>query len=283
MNNTVLRQFVVLLRREMWESNRLFIASPAVLAGLLLVILLWIFLEVPVEIKAEAITQLGSYLQGVSPFQLMPILMISAIPFMVVLYSCALIYLVNALYHDRKDSSVLFWQSMPVSNLATVLSKVVTVSFLAPLFTAAASGLLILFTVVVIAVLSASHDVVIAPFWSLLGTGLYSTLLVYLTAVLGALWLFPTIGWILLFSAYVRSLPFLWTFGAFILLLLLEDFVFGTQFLGNWVQSRTSNYNYIIFDLQDFFQRLFSYDMLIGIAFGSLLIAGAVFMRRFTD
>lgn len=283
MTNVMIRQFQTLLKREMWECNRLFVASPAVLTGLLLIAGLWLVLQLPVEMKTASLQQLGSYLQGVSPFQVLPVFMVTAIPFVIVLYICSLIYLVNALYHDRRDSSVLFWQSMPVSNLATVLSKVVTVSVVAPLFTALASGVLILFAVVTIAVLGASYEVAVADFFTLLSAGLYSILLVYLTSVLGALWLFPTIGWILLFSAYVRSLPFLWTIGAFVLLLFLEDFIFGTQFLGSWVQSRTSNYNYIIFSVSDFFQRLFTYDMLLGIALGSLLIAGAVNMRRFTD
>ncbi|MCA9016587.1 MAG: hypothetical protein KDA77_14745, partial [Planctomycetaceae bacterium] len=256
---------------------------PVVLAGLILVAMLWALLQIPEPMKRQAIQQMETYLQGVSPFQVMPVFMAPAIPFVIVLYVCAVIYLVNALYHDRRDSSILFWQSMPVSNLATVLSKVVTVCFLAPLFAALACGVLILFSVTAISVLAASYDSVIAGFWSLLGAGLYSILLVYLTSVLGALWLFPTIGWILLFSAYVKSLPYLWTFGAFILLLFMEDLVFGTQFLANWVESRTSNYNYIVFSVGDFFQRLLSYDMLIGVAFGAVLLVGAVNMRRFAD
>ncbi len=255
----------MLLRREMWESRHLFVASPLVLAGLMLIGMLWALLQVPEEMKAGA-TELGSLLQSVEPHRLF---MTAAIPFVVVLYICALIYLVNALYNDRRDASILFWQTMPVSNLATVLSKVVTVGFVAPVFATAASGVLILFSIVAVSMLGVSYDTEVASLGTLVTAGLYSILLIYLTSVLGALWLFPTIGWILLFSAYVRSLPYLWIFGAFILLLFLEEFIFGTQFLGNWVQSRTNNYSYIVGSLGDFFQRLFSYDMLVGIAFGS--------------
>jgi ABC-2 type transport system permease protein len=267
----------------MWESNKLFVASPMVLSGLLLVVLLWVVVQVPAEVKAEGISSLAALLDGASPFAVMIPFMPLAIPFVVVLYLCSLIYLVNALYHDRKDGSILFWQSMPVSNLETVLSKIVTVSFVAPLITAAASGVLILFVVLALSVLGASYDVESIGFWTLLTAGLYSVLLIYLTAVLAALWLFPTTGWILLFSAYARSLPFLWALGGFILLLFLEDFIFGSQFLGNWLQSRAGGQNYIIFSVADFFQRLFSYDLLIGVLLGSLLVTGAVYMRRFAD
>lgn len=283
MNNTMLNRFLILLKREMWESNKLFIASPMVLSGLLLVVLFWVVVQIPADVKAEGVSNLGALLDGASPFAVIIPFMPLAIPFVIVLYVCSLIYLVNALYNDRKDGSILFWQSMPVSNLETVLSKIVTVSLVAPLITAAASGVLILFVVLALSVLGVSYGVESVGFWTLLYAGLYSVMLIYLTAVLAALWLFPTTGWILLFSAYARSLPLLWALGGFILLLLLEDIIFGSQFLGNWLQSRAGGQNYIIFSVTDFFQRLFSYDLLIGVFLGSLLVTGAVYMRRFTD
>jgi len=283
MNNSIANRFLILLKREMWESNKLFIASPAVLSGLLLVILLWVLMQIPSEIKAEGVSSLGAMIDGSSPFDIVFPFMPLAIPFVVVLYICSIIYLVNALYHDRKEGSVLFWQSMPVSNIETVLSKIVTVSFVAPLITAAASGVLILFVVLTVTVLGASYGVESIGFWTLLVAGMYSVILIYLTSVLAALLLFPTTGWILLFSAYARSLPFLWAIGGFILLLFLEDFIFDSQFLGNWLQSRTGSFDYIVLNIGDFFQRLFSYDLLIGVLLGSLLVTGAVYMRRYTD
>ena len=202
---------------------------------------------------------------------------------MIVLYLCTLIYLINALYQDRKDSSILFWQSMPVSNLSTVLSKIVTVCFIAPLFVVAAIAVLLVVVIILLLVLSASYGVEVMAFSQMVIAALYCLLLVYLTAILAAIWLFPTAGWFLLFSAFSRNLPFLWAIGTFILLLFLEDIIFGTQFLGNWLDSRTNNYNYIVIEAGDFVQRLFTYDMLFGVALGSLLITGAVYMRRFAD
>ena len=283
MNSSVMQRYVVLLKREMWESNKLFIASPVVLSVLLLVATLWTVAQIPGDVKAEGIVGLGALLDGTSPSQIVAPLMVAAIPFVLVLYICSVIYLLNALYHDRKDGSILFWQSMPVSNLETVIAKIVTVSFIAPAITAAASGILILVVVLATSIIGAQYNVEAVSFWTLLMTGLYSIILIYLTSVLAALWLFPTIGWILLFSAYARSLPLLWAIGGFVLLLFLEDLVFGSQFLGNWLQSRVGNYDYIVFSISDFFRKLFSYDLLIGILFGGLLTTGAVYMRRYAD
>ncbi len=283
MNKISWNRFPVLLKREMWESKKLFIASPMVLSLLLLIVLLWVFIQIPADIKEEVISNMDALLDGASTLALVVPFMPLAIPFMIVLYFCSFIYLVNALYYDRKDGSILFWQSMPVSNLETVLSKIVTVSVVAPLITAAASGVLTLFIVLALSVLAVSFNAEALGFLTLLSAGLYSVLLVYLTAVLAALWLFPAIGWILLFSAYARSLPLLWALGGFISLLFLEDFIFGSQFLGNWLQSRAGGQNYIIFSVSDFIDRLFSYDLLIGLILGGLLVTGAAYMRRFND
>ena len=283
MDSRELRSFLILVKRELWESRNLFIASPLVLAGLLTVGLVWALLQVPSDLLSETATQLGSSLEGLPATNLAPFFMPVAIPFVMVLFVCSLIYLINALYQDRKDSSILFWQSMPVSNMKTVLSKVFVVCFMAPLFVAGAIALLVIVAMLTLSLLGVSYGITIVGFGAMLLAGIYSVLLVYLTAVLAALWLFPTVGWVLLFSAYARGLPFLWAIGSFILLLFLEDLVFGTQFLGNWVESRSNNYNYIIFQISDFFNRLFSYDMLFGIALGALLITGSVYMRRYTD
>jgi hypothetical protein len=254
-----------------------------VLTSLLLVAMIWALLRFSNDTIAEGVAELGRTIQGTPVTSLAPLLMPVAIPFIAVLYVCTLIYLVNALYQDRKDSSILFWQSMPVSNLSTVLSKVATVCFIAPVFVTAAVFVLLIFSIVVIAVYGVSSGVGITGLGTIFIAGLYGLILVYLTGVLAALWLYPTIGWLLLFSAYARGLPFLWAIGGFLMLLLIEDLIFNTQFLINWLQSRTTNYNYIVFTAGDFFRRLFSYDMLFGIALGALLTTGAVYMRRLSD
>jgi ABC-2 type transport system permease protein len=283
MNERSLAAFLILIRREMWESKNLFIAAPLVLTILTLVVLLWTSLQLPADTMTDVLGQLAAATNGLGATTVAPFLMAIAIPFMIVLYICTLIYLINSLYQDRKDSSILFWQSMPVSNFSTVMSKIVTVCFIAPLFVVAAIGVLLAVLIILLLVLSANYDVQVMAFSQMIVAALYCLLLVYLTAVLAALWLFPTAGWFLLFSAFSKNLPFLWAIGVFILLLFVEDIIFGTQFLGNWLDSRTNNYNYIIIEASDFVQRLFTYDMLFGIALGSLLILGAVYMRRYAD
>jgi len=111
-----------------------------------------------------------------------------------------------------------------------------------------------------------------------------SVVLIYISAVVTGLWLLPFVGWLLLFSAFSKKTPLLWAGGVFILVGFLEDFIFGTQFLADQGKLRTLDpRQYLIFDFQNVIEKVFNYDTLFGIVVGSILIAGAVFMRRFTD
>ncbi len=284
MDKILLRQFYALLRREVLEHRNLFLGAPAVVAFLILLATIWAANQIPNDQLVLGLEYLAMLFDGLSPFDMASFFMILSIPFMLTLYVCCLVYLINTLYQDRKEMSVLFWQSMPVSNLNTVLSKVVTVVIVAPLFYVAVIFGLYLIAMIWLTVLGYSNDVDLAGLGWLFLAALASLLLIYASTFVATLWLLPTIGWILLFSAFARKTPLLWAGGVFILVGFLEDFAFGTQYLANWVESRAANLNqYLILDFQNVLGRLFNYDMLFGVILGSILIAGAVYMRRFTD
>jgi ABC-2 type transport system permease protein len=282
-NSLLPAQFVALLRREVLENRALFIAAPAVLALVLSVFALWAISMAPGEQLAAGVEYLSIMFDGLSPGEMAPMFLMPAIPFIMMLYACVLIYLLNALYQDRKDLSVYFWQSMPVSNLGTVLSKVVTVIAVVPAFYVAILFVVYLLAVTALSLLGLSYDVEVAGLGYMFMAAVVSLLLFYVSAFLAALWLLPTIGWLLLFSAFAKRTPVMWALGVFILLGLVEDLIFGTQFLGNWVESRSNFRQYIVLDFPMAMDRLFSYDMLFGLVVGAILITGAVYMRRFVD
>lgn len=275
--------FVALLRREVLENRNLFIWAPAVLALILFVFAAWMLSIAPEEELAAGIEYLAIAFDGLSPIDMAPLFMVPAIPFMLTLYLCALIYLLNSLYQDRKDMSVLFWQSMPVSNAQTVLSKIVTVGLVAPLFYVAILLVFYLIGVLWLALLGMGYEAQLAGLGYMFMASVVSLALVYLSALVTTLWLLPTVGWVLLFSAFAKRTPILWAAGVFFLIGFLEDFVFGSQYLANWVESRSNPGQYIIYQFSGVADRLFSYDMLFGVLVGSILVTGAIFMRRFID
>lgn len=119
-------------------------------------------------------------------------------------------YFLGCLYDERKDRSVLFWKSLPISDRDTVLSKLVTGLVVAPLI-AAALGLLTMIGFGLIASLFIGINGAnpFTLYWSQLDP------LVLLGSMLSwipiyALWALPTAGWLMLCSAWAKKVPFLW-------------------------------------------------------------------------
>lgn len=118
-------------------------------------------------------------------------------------------YLLGSLYDDRRDRSLLFWRSLPISDVQMVLSKLAWALLLAPLLALAigiATGLLHWLVAVMSlqlsglpgsGVITASHSL------QLIGQCL-------LMLPVQALWSLPTVGWLMLCSAGARRVPFLW-------------------------------------------------------------------------
>lgn len=283
MFNFRIMQFYALLKREVLEHMTMFLFAPLVLAAVILLAVIWVMNLLTDDDLAVIIEYAATLFNGLSPTEMAPIFMLLAIPFLVVLLVCTLAFLLNTLFQDRKDASVLFWQSMPVSNLQTVLSKIVAIVAIAPALYMGVLLSLYLILVVWLSLLGASYDVEIAGLGYMFMAAAVSLMLVYLSAIVAGLWLLPTLGWLLLFSSYATRAPAMWALGVFFALLFLEDFIFGSQFLVNWIESRSNPAQYVIFSFSDIFDRLFNYDMLFGVLVGSILISGAVVMRRYTD
>jgi len=283
MTNFRIMQFYALLKREVLEHTTMFLFAPLVLAAVILLAVTWVMNLLTGDDLAMLIEYAATLFDGLSPLQMAPIFMIVSLPFLIVLLFCTLAYLLNTLFQDRKDASVLFWHSMPVSNLQTVLSKIFAIVAVAPAIYMGVLFSLYLIFVVWLSMLGASYDVEIAGLGYMFLAAVASLILVYLSAVVAGLWLLPTMGWLLLFSSYATRAPAMWALGVFFALLFLEDFVFGSQFLVNWIESRSNPAQYVIFSFSDVIDRLFNYDMLFGVMVGSILISGAVIMRRYTD
>lgn len=119
-------------------------------------------------------------------------------------------YLLSALYDERRDRSILFWKSLPVSDRDTVLAKVATAIVLAPVIA------------MVIALVAYFALLIMLSLFALLHGGNPITLLwlpanpllmlvkLIIALPLNALWALPTVGWLLLCSAAARTAPFLW-------------------------------------------------------------------------
>ena len=135
------------------------------------------------------------------------------VPLLLALGFVLFFYCAGALNDERRDRSILFWKSLPLSDEATVLSKAATALVVAPLITigvATATSLVIL----LLGALFVTINGVNLFGLLLLNPGLYLTPLQLLALLpIYALWALPTVGWVLMVSSWARSKVFLWAVG----------------------------------------------------------------------
>lgn len=129
---------------------------------------------------------------------------------MLVLGFVVFFYCLGALYDERKDRSVLFWKSLPVSDRDTVLSKVISALVVAPVVALAVGIACMIAFLLILSVFVLIHHG--NPFTLLWAPGnLLSSIGVFIAAIpVYALWALPCVGWLLLCSAWAKSKPFLW-------------------------------------------------------------------------
>ena len=128
-----LQRFGALLGKELREHRNLFVITPLVFALLLLLVgYLIVTLAIPAPAEAIILEKAGSLMANLSVRSAVIFPVLLSIPFAPALLLTTIIYLTVCLYQDRKDRSFLFWQSMPVPDWQTVLSRAVTAIFVIP-------------------------------------------------------------------------------------------------------------------------------------------------------
>jgi ABC-2 type transport system permease protein len=222
-------------------------------------------------------------------------------------------YCLGSLYDERKDRSVLFWKSLPVSDRDTVLSKAASALLVAPVLAVAASIACMFAFMVLISLFVLLHNG--NPVELLWGPGspLANAGLMLAAIPVYALWALPTVGWLLLCSAWSRSKPFLWAImlpvfaGIFISWFdVMNAFelnsgwfwrnvvarLLGGVFPGTWIDA--ANTNGLRFEhpgdmighmdaLQAMYSVFATPQLWIGVVAGIAMIAGAIRLRRWRD
>lgn len=212
--------------------------------------------------------------------------------FQLALLLSVLFYLSGALHDDRKDHSVLFWKSMPVSDAETVISKLLMALFVAPAVAVVAMflGQLAFFIIATFLAWGAgvsAWDTLWAP------SGLLSGLAILIAGyMLQALWALPLYGWILMVSAFASRAPLLWVILVPVLIYIVERVVFGVTFIGRFFYDhlRGRGLPQGFADEQDATQTwessqalvafLTSVDLWIGVVIGFAFVVGAIVLRR---
>jgi ABC-2 type transport system permease protein len=277
-----------LIRREFWE-NRAIWMIPAVFGALL------IFAALFGQVSIPKLASQAEMHQAAQAFQV-----IEGAMFYVVMSVYATWYLLDCLYADRKDRSILFWKSLPISDAKTVLSKLLVGMILIPLVYFAAADATALITAFILSI--RARAAIGSALWQGEVWWQIQVLWVY-CIITTALWYLPIAGWLMLVSAWARRAVMLWAILPPLLLFILERVFFGTHMIGNVLAIRMVGLPAVAFNgakhvwtegsgvvdndgvqvsvwhlinISGFFS---SAQTWIGVAVGIALIAGAIQLR----
>jgi ABC-2 type transport system permease protein len=277
------RRFYWSIRRELWENRSIYIA-PIVVA---IVFVIGFLINIPglpqrIRLGSNSAAELHQLIE--QPYTLV------AFVLMGVSFVIAVVYCLDALYGERRDRSILFWKSLPVSDAETVLCKASIAVVILPLLT------LLLTVVTQLLMLLLSTGILIASGMSSAAVtdhlGLFDMwrmLSVHLLAGHG-LWYAPIYAWLLLVSAWARRTPFLWAILPFFAIAVLERIIFNTSYLAAMLRSRllggpdngaASGMSMEAMASPSLIEMLSSPGLWTGLLLAAVLLAAAAQLRRY--
>jgi ABC-2 type transport system permease protein len=229
------RPFLWLVRREMWE-HRSIRRVPIVVAGLALLAFLLgsaRIASMPAPFAGMEATQAAALLARPYAFVALSVLMSALL--------VAVFYCLGALHGERRDRSILFWKSLPVSDFATVLSKAsIPIAVLPAIVFALLAALQWTMLCVSSAVLLLHHQP-IEPLWERVSVFALMLRTAY-GLIASALWLAPVYAWLLLASAWAQRTTMLWAVLPWIVLSFFEHIAFETSYVGAFVRHRLGGF-----------------------------------------
>jgi ABC-2 type transport system permease protein len=225
------RPFYWSVRRELWENRSLFIA-PLVAGGIAIIALILNAMHLQQGMQALSVLTPEKQRMLVSGVN-------GGIAFLItmVMNITVFFYLLDALQGERKDRSVLFWKSLPVSDTTAVLGKLFTALVMSGAIVIAvtlATQLIVLLVATVILMIGGVNP---APIWNNLQLFQLTVALIYGQIALG-LWYAPVAAWLLLVSAWAKRVAILWAVLTPIAIMLFERVAIGTHYVQDLLAYR---------------------------------------------
>jgi ABC-2 type transport system permease protein len=231
------------VRRELWENRSLYVAPLAVAAVVLFSVLVGT-IGLPARMRAASALDPAQQETTLA----MPFSMAASVIFLFT-YVVGAFYCLDALYGERRDRSILFWKSLPVSDVTTVLSKASIPLVVLPLFI----FVIVIATQVVLLLVSslvaALNGLSVATLWARVPLFRMTLVMVY-GLIVHALWHAPLYAWLLLVSGWARRTPTLWAVLPPLALGAVERMTFGTSHIGSLIRYRLAGTLRVAFDFE---------------------------------
>lgn len=296
---------LALIKREIWEHRSIYVTPMAIASIVTLGVLAMLVFASGFAAELDLAIFGAQNLVGDPERKaaLTAFFITTSVVFVVALAILTVFYCLDSLYAERKDKSILFWRSLPVTDAETVVSKLITAIVVLP--TAAVIGII------------GTHivNLIVMGIWVSMKGGDASVLIwgsvslfdnwaaAFITLLATGIWMSPFIGWFLLVSAYTKRSPLLMAFMPLFLIGIIEPIVIGTHNFAEKVLARGDHFPLIRTDNLDRFfdeeewrladdaisllahidvvQFLSSPATWAGILICGLLSTGAIYVRRF--
>ena len=299
----------MLIQREFWENRSTFLILPGAITGFMVLLMLLASLLsgadfVDIDIEFEERTPHSVHrLQTDNVFSYMVVELEDrtergrgkalnsglhglASPLLVTMWFVIVFYLLDCLYSDRKDRSILFWKSLPVSDAMTVAAKLLTALIAIPLvyFVAIAVlhvAALLFLTFATFGTEYSAWEVIWKPAPLFASWGIYFSMVLFY-----AVWALPFFAWLMAVSAFARSAPLMWAVGVPIVIVVLERMLSDRYLIAGWIVDHLVPVNYVIehHSISEFIlERLASLQMLSALVVGGLLLFTATWLRSRAD
>lgn len=220
------RVFYWSVRRELWENSSIYIAPLAVATVALFAFSLSSILgiwEKPLRLNPA---------QPQAPYDMAAGLM------MITGIIVSVFYCLDALHGERRDRGILFWKSLPVSDVTTVLAKASIPLVILPLLTFAITVAMQWFMLLLSSAVLLASGQSVAMLWTKLSFLRMSLLLLYHIFTAHTLWPAPIYCWLLLVSGWPRRATFLWAALPLVAIGGVEQLAFHTWHFAALVASR---------------------------------------------
>lgn len=232
-----------LFLKEFWDNRRAILTTPMVITGL------FIFFAIVAMINGSGMmidgASMNEHMAGSHEFTerssdiMTGILIVSPMLLMISVAFSMIFTSLSVLFDERKDKSILFWKSMPVSDTQEVLVKLATVVVVTPLIAIGFALIIQLFTTFMLGILVTINTDYSA--WEIVFSNIN-----YLAVIVGdivpafviILWTLPIFTYFMLVSSFSRRSPFLLAFIVPVLVIAIEELFFRSNLLQQAIASR---------------------------------------------
>jgi len=226
------RPFYWSVRRELWENRYVYVAPVAVAALFLLAQMIGM-IHLPAHMRQLSGVDPEHYREAIlEPYDIAAAFMMGAY-ILVTLFYCS-----EALHSERRDRSILFWKSLPVSDLTAVLAKASIPFIILPLLTFALTLVLQFLILLMSSAVLLGSGLSVGSLWTHLPVWQMSLLMLYHIVTSHMLWPAPVYCWLMLVSGWARRAAFLWAALPVLAIAGVEKIAFHTAHFATLVGHR---------------------------------------------